>query len=264
MPRPAETVFGDGAGVVVLKRLEDAIASRDSIYAVIKGFALNNDGSGKVAYSAPSASGQAEVIALAQEMAGFQPETITCIEAHGTATPMGDPIEMAGLIQAFRSRGGNYCAIGSVKTNVGHLEVAAGVCGLIKMALSSAISSSRPASISTPRTRGSISRTAPSTSTASSPNGSRPTPRRGGVSSFGVGGTNAHVVLEEAAEGGIAAAMGNVYSDDNWKVHFRDTMRGGKLLNHWRMAELHAQEAPDRVRELEDSGVRCSTAPPRD
>ncbi len=193
------TVFGDGAGVVVLKRLEDAIASRDSIYAVIKGFALNNDGSSKVGYTAPSVAGQAEVIAMAQEMAGFQPETITCIEAHGTATPLGDPIEMAGLTQAFRSRKGNYCAIGSVKTNVGHLEVAAGVCGLMKMALALQHKLIPPSlHFDKPNPKIDFANSPFYVNTELTEWKAGETPRRAGVSSFGVGGTNAHVVLEEA------------------------------------------------------------------
>ncbi len=203
--RASGTVFGDGAGVVVLKRLEDALAGRDSIYAVIKGFALNNDGSAKVGYTAPSASGQAEVIALAQEMAGFQPESITCVEAHGTATPMGDPIEIAGLTQAFRSRGGSHCAIGSVKTNVGHLEVAAGVCGLIKMALSLRHKLIPPSlHFEAPNPRIDFANSPFYVNRKLAEWKAGPTPRRAGVSSFGVGGTNAHVVLEEAPDPGPA------------------------------------------------------------
>ncbi|MGA2717875.1 MAG: polyketide synthase, partial [Candidatus Acidiferrales bacterium] len=130
------TVFGSGVGVVLLKRCEDAVRDGDQIYAVIRGFAANNDGSAKVGYTAPSVEGQSRVIALAQAAAGVEPETIGYIEAHGTATPLGDPIELAALAQAFGTRGGrkNFCAVGTAKTNVGHLDIAAGVTGLIHAA----------------------------------------------------------------------------------------------------------------------------------
>lgn len=132
------TVRGDGVGVVVLKRLADAISDGDDIYAVIKGSAINNDGSDKVSYMAPSVDGQAQVIALAQAIAEVEPETLSFIECHGTATPLGDPIEVAALIQAFRisTDKKNFCALGSVKSNIGHLDAAAGVASLIKTALS--------------------------------------------------------------------------------------------------------------------------------
>ena len=132
------TLFGHGVGVVLLKRLEDAIADHDNILAVIKGTALNNDGGEKISYTAPSIKGQAEVITLAQAAAGIHPESISYVEAHGTGTPLGDPIEIAGLTQAFRNGGAtrnNYCAVGSGKTHVGHLDAAAGVTGLIKTVL---------------------------------------------------------------------------------------------------------------------------------
>ncbi|HZC36458.1 MAG TPA: amino acid adenylation domain-containing protein [Chthoniobacterales bacterium] len=197
------TVFGDGVGIVVLKRLDEALADRDSIYAVIKGYALNNDGSAKVGYFAPSVSGQAEVIATAQAMAGFEPASIGYVETHGTATPLGDPIEIEGLTQAFRAGtdANNFCAIGSVKSNVGHLESASGVTGLIKTTLALKHGVIPPTlHFEEPN---------PRIDFANSPfyvaselidwkgNGA---PRRAGVSSFGVGGTNAHLVLEEAPE----------------------------------------------------------------
>ncbi len=131
------TVFGDGAGLVVLRRLEDALADGDDIVAVIRGFSINNDGSEKAGYAAPSIRAQAEVIRAAQDAAGVTPRQIGYVEAHGTATPLGDPIEFAALHEAFSAgtdeRG--FCALGSVKTNVGHLDIAAGVTGLIKTAL---------------------------------------------------------------------------------------------------------------------------------
>src|SRR5690606_25583003 len=127
----------DGAGAVVLRRLSDALEDGDHIRAVIRGFAVNNDGSAKAGYTAPSVSGQAEVIQMAQEVAGVSPETISYVEAHGTATPLGDPIEIAALTQAFRrsTDQNGFCGIGSVKSNLGHLDVAAGIAGLIKTTL---------------------------------------------------------------------------------------------------------------------------------
>jgi acyl transferase domain-containing protein len=128
------TVFSSGAGLVVLKRLEDAFADRDRIHAVIRGAALNNDGAEKASFTAPSAKAHAEVIALAHGLAGVNARSISYVETHGTATPIGDPIEIAGLTEAFRhgTADTGFCAIGSVKTNVGHLDIAAGVAGLIK------------------------------------------------------------------------------------------------------------------------------------
>ena len=138
--RAQGTVGGSGVGVVVLKRLADAIADGDSIYAVIKGAAINNDGAAKLSYTAPSVDGQAEVIAMAQAVAGVDPETISYVECHGTGTPLGDPIEIAALTQAFRAGtdARAFCAIGSVKSNIGHLDAAAGVAGLIKTVVSPA------------------------------------------------------------------------------------------------------------------------------
>ncbi|MDV2992196.1 MAG: hypothetical protein N4J56_001850 [Chroococcidiopsis sp. SAG 2025] len=195
------TIGGNGIGVVVLKRLEDAIADRDYIYAVIKGSAINNDGALKVGYTAPSEEGQAKVIRAAQIVAEVKPETISYMETHGTGTALGDPIEIAAMTRAFRAstdRKG-YCAIGSVKTNVGHLDAAAGITGFIKTVLA-LHHKLLPPSLN-------FEQPNPQIDFANSPfyvntklrewkaNG---TPRRAGVSSFGVGGTNAHVVLEEA------------------------------------------------------------------
>src|SRR6185312_8923542 len=136
--KAAGTLRGNGAGIVVLKRLSDALAARDNILAVIKGSAVNNDGSRKMGYTAPSIDGQARVIMAAQAMAGVSPETIQYVEAHGTGTHLGDPIEMKALSQAFRSGGDqrrSACAVGSLKSNLGHLDTAAGVCGLMKTVL---------------------------------------------------------------------------------------------------------------------------------
>ena len=170
------TAFSNGVAVVVLKRLADAVADGDRIYAVIKGAALNNDGSQRVSFGAPGVEGQAEAIAMAHALAGVEPETITYVEAHGTATPLGDPIEVAGLTKAFRlgTRARQFCALGSVKTNIGHLDAAAGVAGLIKMALSrSTTGCSRRAFISRRQIQSWIWRTGRFTSTPRCRNGRR-------------------------------------------------------------------------------------------
>ena len=195
------TVFGHGVGVVVLKRLEDAIRDGDQVRAVIRGFAVNNDGSAKAGYMAPGIDGQTRVIAAAQAMAGFAPETISYIEAHGTATPLGDPIEVAALTRAFRqggATGDGFCTIGTAKGNIGHLDSAAGVAGTIKTVLSLE-KKTLPglAHFVEPN---------PNIELAGSPfylsGKTRPWvsdgPLRAGVSAFGVGGVNAHVVIEEA------------------------------------------------------------------
>ena len=143
------TVFSNGTGVVLLKRLADAVADHDHIYAVIKGVGLNNDGSARVSFAAPSVDGQAEAIAMAQALAGVDADSITYVEAHGTGTALGDPVEIAGLTQAFRlgTERNQFCAIGSVKSNIGHLDAAAGIAGLIKtsLALQNARDSREPA-----------------------------------------------------------------------------------------------------------------------
>ena len=201
--RAQGTVFGAGAAVVLLKRLEDAVADGDVIYAVVKGSAVTNDGSAKVGFAAPGVEGQASAIALAQAAAGVHPDTISYIEAHGTGTPLGDPIEIAALTKAFRSQtqAKQYCAIGSAKSNFGHLDIAAGVTGLIKTALALHHQTLPPTLH--------FERPNPAIDLENSPfyvntklrdwevsNG----PRRAGVSAFGVGGGNAHVVLEESPE----------------------------------------------------------------
>ncbi|MEM9924049.1 MAG: amino acid adenylation domain-containing protein [Cyanobacteria bacterium P01_D01_bin.50] len=197
------TVFGDGVGIVVLKSLSKAKRDKDNIYAVIKGSAVNNDGSNKIGYTAPSIEGQTAVITEALSKAQVDASSISYIEAHGTGTALGDPIEIAALTQAFRqtTEQKGYCAIGSVKTNIGHLVEAAGIAGLIKTVL--ALKNKQiPPTLH-------FQKPNPNIDFASSPffvntqlnewepNG---TPRRAGVSSFGMGGTNAHVVLEEAPE----------------------------------------------------------------
>ena len=195
------TVSGSGVGVVILKRLEDALAEGDTIHAVIRGSAINNDGSQKAGYTAPSIEGQAAVISEALHMAGVDASTIGYIEAHGTGTVIGDPIEVAALTQAFRTgtQAKEFCAIGSVKTGIGHLDTAAGVAGLIKTVF--ALKNRQlPPSLHFKEPNPAIDfENSPfyvnSKLTDWTSNGA---PRRAGVSSFGIGGTNAHVIVEEA------------------------------------------------------------------
>ncbi|MBD6618574.1 SDR family NAD(P)-dependent oxidoreductase [Komarekiella sp. 'clone 1'] len=195
------TVFGDGLGIVVLKRLVDAVADGDFIHAVIKGSAINNDGSLKVGYTAPSVNGQREVILEALALAGVEPDTISYIEAHGTATPLGDPIEIKALTQAFRASTNrkNFCAIGSAKTNIGHLDTAAGVTGLIKTVQALKHQQIPPSlNFEKPNPEIDFANSPFYVNTKLSEWKTNGLPRRAGVSSFGVGGTNAHVILEEA------------------------------------------------------------------
>ncbi|PMB21448.1 type I polyketide synthase [Fischerella thermalis] len=195
------TTVGNGVGVILLKRLEDAIADGDNIYAVIKGWAINNDGSLKVGYTAPSVDGQAEAIAEAIMLAGVEPETISYIEAHGTGTTLGDPIEIAALTKVFRSSTDKkgFCAIGSVKTNIGHLDAAAGVTGLIKTALALKHQQIPPSlNFEQPNPQIDFDNSPFYVNTKLTQWKQELSPRRAGVSSLGMGGTNAHVVLEEA------------------------------------------------------------------
>lgn len=195
------TVFGAGAAVVVLKRLSDAQADGDTIYGLIKGWALNNDGTRKAGYMAPSAEGQADVIRLALGRAGVDARTIGFIETHGTGTPIGDPIEVGGLTRAFRQETADsgFCALGSVKANIGHLEAAAGVTGLIKATLSLHHRQLLPlAHFEKPNPLLNLPTTPFYCPRELTDWPGSDTPRRAGVSSFGVGGTNAHVILEEA------------------------------------------------------------------
>ncbi|MGC4969132.1 condensation domain-containing protein [Streptomyces globisporus] len=199
--RAGGTIFGSGAGLVLLKRLADARADGDHVLAVIRGSAVNNDGASKAGFTAPSATGQAAVIAEALAFAEVPAETVGYVEAHGTGTVIGDPIEIAGLTRAYREQTDRrqFCAIGSVKTNVGHLDVAAGVGGLIK-AVQSLRHAELPPSLHWEQPNPAIDFGGSPfyVNTRRRPWPSAGTPRRAGVSSFGIGGTNAHVVLEEA------------------------------------------------------------------
>jgi acyl transferase domain-containing protein len=289
------TVEGNGAGAIVLKRLADALADGDTIHAVIRGSAVNNDGSLKVGYTAPGVSGQAEVITEAHAVSGVEPETITYVETHGTGTALGDPVEIEALQQAFRqsTEAKRFCGIGSVKTNIGHLDAAAGVAGLIKTVLALEHKQVPPTL--------NFESENPRIDFANSPffvnaelsewkttNG---TPRRAGVSSFGIGGTNAHIVLEEAPER-IASETGKRWhllplsartttaldvATSNLHAHLKDnpgldvadvahTLQvGRKQFNHRRV--VVCRDTDDAVRALETLDARrvfTSLQEPRD
>ena len=195
------TVFGSGVGVVVLRRLDDALADGDTVHAVILGSAVNNDGALKAGYLAPSVDGQTEAVAEALAVAGVSADSVTYVETHGTGTAIGDPIEVAALTNAFR-RGTDrrgFCGIGSVKTNVGHLDTAAGVASLIKV-VEALRHRALPPSLHfrAPNPHIDFGASPFYVNAALRPWASGAAPRRAGVNSLGVGGTNAHVVLEEA------------------------------------------------------------------
>jgi acyl transferase domain-containing protein/acyl-CoA synthetase (AMP-forming)/AMP-acid ligase II/acyl carrier protein len=195
------TIKGNGLGILVLKPLARALEDGDRVYAVIRGSAINNDGAGKLGYTAPSVESQAAVIAEAQQMAGVDPVTIGYIETHGTGTPLGDPMEVEALQRVFRAGtiGRNVCAIGSLKTNVGHLDTAAGAGSMIKTALSLQHRQIPPSlHYQTPNPRIDFAHGPFFVNTALREWSPLQGVRRAGVSSFGIGGTNAHVVLEEA------------------------------------------------------------------
>lgn len=235
------TVLGNGLGVVVLKPLQRALEARDHIYAVIKGSAVNNDGSDKVSFSAPSVSGQERVIVAALENAGVDPASIQYLEAHGTGTRLGDPIEIAAATKAFRhwTRKTGFCALGSVKSNLGHADAAAGMAGLMKAALSL------------------FHRTIPPTLHCDVPNPTlslfnspfyintslRPWPqasvRRAAVSSFGIGGTNSHMVLEEAP------AISEPENDRKYYILPLSARAPQSLSTSGRMLADHLERHPD-------------------
>ncbi|UFZ04089.1 SDR family NAD(P)-dependent oxidoreductase [Bradyrhizobium ontarionense] len=192
------TVYGDGAGVVILKRAEEAVRDRDHIYAVIKGSAINNDGSRKTGYTAPSVQGQTEVIRAAMDLAQTAPDEIGYVETHGTGTVVGDPLEFEGLKEAFETERKGFCGLGSVKPNIGHLDVSAGVASFIKTALilkhriipptlHFQLPNPRMNLVDSPFYLVADQREWPAS----------PLPRRAGVSAFGLGGTNVHMILEE-------------------------------------------------------------------
>ena len=195
--RATGTVAGNGAGVVVLRRLADALADRDPIRAIVLGTAINNDGSAKAGFAAPSVDGQARAIREALAIAGVSPSDISYIEAHGTATPLGDPIEIAALKQAFAGVPRASCGIGSVKTNIGHLDAGAGVVGFIKAVLALEHRVLPPSLHFTAPNPQLGLEDSPFFVVSERRAWTGPLPRRAGVSAYGIGGTNAHVVLQE-------------------------------------------------------------------
>ena len=203
------TVFASGGGVVVLKRLEDALADGDTVFAVIRGVGLNNDGGDKASFTAPSVTGQAGAIRMALEHAQVNARSIGYVEAHGTGTALGDPIEVAALTRAWRDDTGDaqFCGIGSLKSNLGHTVAAAGVLGLVKAALS-LHRELIPGTLHFRRPNPQIDFAATPFQVVAhnTPWPRAGQPRRAAVSSFGVGGTNAHVIVEEAPQGGTATA----------------------------------------------------------
>jgi amino acid adenylation domain-containing protein len=248
------TIFGSGAGIVLLKRLEQALEDRDHIYAVIRGCGINNDGASKVGFTAPSISGQAAAIEMALAAAEVDARSIGYVECHGTATPLGDPIELAGLTKAFRTGTAErqFCAIGSVKSNIGHLDVAAGVTGLIKTALALKHGLLPPTlHFQRPNPQIDLASTPFYVNTSLAGWQSRGTPRRAGVSAFGVGGTNAHVVLEQPPA--IAAQAPQQQSEDSRLLVL--SARSGPALDHARSRlAQHLRQHP----ELELNDV-CTT-----
>ena len=265
------TVPGNGVGIVVLKRLSEALADRDHICAIISGFALNNDGLRKVGYTAPSVTGQAEVIALAHALAGVDPETITYVEAHGTGTALGDPIEIAALDQVFRARTRKrgFCAIGSVKSNIGHLDTAAGVAGLIKAVLALEHELIPPTlHFSQPNPEIDFENSAFRVNTQLAEWRRVNGPRRAGVSSFGIGGTNAHIVLEEAP---AVAAPGrrrpyslltlSARTDSALENDDRQPSRASRATPGLRPGErrVHGPRRPQGVRPTAGAGLCAAT-----
>ncbi|MGE5341854.1 MAG: SDR family NAD(P)-dependent oxidoreductase [Candidatus Omnitrophota bacterium] len=193
------TLTGEGAGIVVLKSLEDAVADGDHIVAVIRGSAIDNDGSDKIGFTAPSVKGQVAAISAAIRAAQIEPETIGLIETHGTGTKLGDPVEINALKQVFDTEKRNFCAIGSVKTNIGHLDTAAGVAGFIKATLALYHQLLPPSlNFKTPNPDLDLENSPFYVITELKEWKTESYPRRAGVSSFGIGGTNAHAILEEA------------------------------------------------------------------
>lgn len=221
------TVFSDGAGVVLLKSLKAARADGDTIYAVIKGVGCNNDGGGKASFSSPSSEGQANAIAMAIHDAGFDPATIGYVETHGTATPIGDPIEIEGLRLAFGEQAkAQGCAIGSVKSNIGHLTAAAGIAGLIKTVLALHNRQIPPSLGCTSPNPNIDFKNTPFYVNTQLCDWASETIRRAGISSFGVGGTNVHLVLEEFENEAPVSSGGRPLQLVTWSAKSEPSLRG--------------------------------------
>jgi amino acid adenylation domain-containing protein len=276
------TLMGSGAGIVVLKRLDDALRDGDHVHAVVRGGAVNNDGARKVGYSAPGVEGQAEVIIEAHAIAGVEAASIGYVEAHGTGTHLGDPIEVAALTQAFRAKTERktFCALGSVKSNIGHLDAAAGITGLIKAALTVREGKIPPSvNFETPNPELALAESPFYVNTRLLEWPDTGSVRRAAVSSFGIGGTNAHVVLEEPprtqsrnatdalkilplsanSEDALADACRNLhnYFESNPKVNLDDvayTLQVGRKHFAYRRTVLcrSVHEALHKLREAPD------------
>ena len=241
-------VAGNGLGIVVLKRLEDARKDKDTIYGVIRGFAMNNDGSAKVGFTAPGLESQCAVITEALAMADVPPESIGYVEAHGTGTALGDPIEVAALTKAYGGMGGKtgICPIGSVKTNIGHLNTAAGVASLIKVLLALRHEMLPPSlHFEAPNPEIHFEKTPFYVNADLAPWKTNAHPRRAGVSSFGFGGTNAHLILEEPPK------LPPVAADASWHV-LTLSARSEAALNAM-TARLAARLRADRNISLADA-----------
>ena len=279
------TVFSNGVGVVVLKRLEDALADGDTVYAVVRGAAINNDGSSKVSFAAPSVDGQANAIATAQAIADVEPETVSFVECHGTGTPIGDPIEINGLKKAFGDTEADEgtCALGSVKSNFGHLDSAAGVAAFIKTVLCLHHKTLVPTlHFETPHPNIRLENSPFYINTECKAWESEHLPRRAGVSGFGIGGTNAHVVIEEFVEeprvdeansapellifsaktkAALAATLDNFSTGDgSWKQHrLRDiahTLREGRE-EFMHRAMVSGRSLPDMLTRIASKDACC-------
>lgn len=229
------TVFSDGAGVVLLKNREDAERDGDTIYAIIKGIGLGNDGAVKASFTAPSAEGQADTISMAIADSGVNPSSISYVETHGTATPLGDPIEIEGLKMAFgEQQEKQFCALGSIKSNMGHLTQAAGVAGFIKTALA-LYKKQLPPSLFYKRPNPNIDfEDSPFYVNAELKDWKSSTKRRAGVSSFGVGGTNAHLILEEAEDTSYQTEEATKAQLISWSANSEESLNqyGLKLLDY--------------------------------
>jgi len=239
----AGTIYGSGVAMVVLKRLSDAIEDGDFIYAVIKGSAINNDGSMKVGFTAPSVSGQSAAIAEAHAVAEVEADTIGYVEAHGTGTKLGDPIEIAALTKAFRrttdKRG--FCAIGSVKSNIGHLDAAAGAAGVIKAALALKFRTLPPAvNFEKPNPQIDFQNSPFYVNVETSEWKANGTLRRAGVSSFGLGGTNAHIILEESPDADSPSAPSRP-----WQLLLLSAKTDTALENVTTNLVTHLKQRPD-------------------
>lgn len=280
------TVFSNGVGIVVLKRLEDALADSDHIHAVITGAALNNDGASKVSFAAPSMQGQADVISMAHAQADINPATIGYVEAHGTATQLGDPIEFEALKKAFQypQSGKQYCALGSVKSNFGHLLAAAGVTGFIKAVLAIENGQIPPTlHFNQPNPNIDIENSPFHINTTAIDWPQNSAPKRAAVSSFGIGGTNAHVVIEQAptgrresgadrpqlflfsarTEAGLKRAQSNFasYLLEN-EINFADaafTLQVGRRPFPYRMATVSSSVSELHERLLKDTSATPAT-----